>query len=253
MKIIKAFIVAFSMYSRIPMPRFNWESEDMKYHLIFFPWVGAVIGGLEYLLYIFYETYQIPSLVMALLAIAIPLGVTGGFHLDGFMDMEDAMSSWQTKEKRLEILKDPHIGAFSVINVITVGILFLAMVLLMSKEAFTIWCFSFFVSRALSGICVVRCKKAKEDGLLHTEAKTASDKVVFVALLIQLILVILFSIYLNPLYGIFMAIMGIETAIIDMRKAKRLLGGITGDVMGWFVVNAEVLIAVILGITSVNW
>ena len=133
MKIIKSFIVAFSMYSRIPMPKFNWESEDMKYHLIFFPWVGAVIGGLEYLLYIFYETYQLPSLVMALLAIAIPLIVTGGFHLDGFMDMEDAMSSWQTREKRLEILKDPHIGAFSVINVITVGILFLAMILMMSK------------------------------------------------------------------------------------------------------------------------
>ena len=135
MKIIKAFIVAFSMYSRIPMPKFNWESEDMKYHLIFFPWVGAVIGGLEYLLYIFCESHQIPNLVMALLAIAIPLGVTGGFHLDGFMDMEDAMSSWQTREKRLEILKDPHIGAFSVINVITVGILFWAMILLMSKQA----------------------------------------------------------------------------------------------------------------------
>ena len=253
MKIIKSFIVAFSMYSRIPMPKFNWESEDMKYHLIFFPWVGAVIGGLEYLLYIFYETYQLPSLVMALLAIAIPLIVTGGFHLDGFMDMEDAMSSWQTREKRLEILKDPHIGAFSVINVITVGILFLAMILMMSKNAFTIWCFSFFVARALSGICVVRCKKAKEDGLLHTETKTASDRVVFIALLIQLILVILLSIYINPIYGPMMAIFCIVTAVMNMKKAKRLLGGITGDVMGWFVVNAELMTGIILGLTSVKW
>ena len=40
-KIGKAFVVAFSLYSKIPMPRFNWESEDMKYHLCFFPWVGA--------------------------------------------------------------------------------------------------------------------------------------------------------------------------------------------------------------------
>ena len=30
------------------MPRFEWGSDDMKYHLIFFPWVGAVIGALEY-------------------------------------------------------------------------------------------------------------------------------------------------------------------------------------------------------------
>ena len=47
-KVVKAFVVAFSIYSKIPMPRFTWESEDMKYHLCFFPWVGAVIGALEW-------------------------------------------------------------------------------------------------------------------------------------------------------------------------------------------------------------
>ena len=48
MKILKSIAVAFSMYSRIPMPRFEWGSEDMKYHLIFFPFIGVVIGALEY-------------------------------------------------------------------------------------------------------------------------------------------------------------------------------------------------------------
>ena len=46
-KIAKAIGVAFSMYSKIPMPHFVWASEDMRYHLLFFPWIGAVIGGLE--------------------------------------------------------------------------------------------------------------------------------------------------------------------------------------------------------------
>ena len=45
MIILKSFAVAFSMYSRIPMPRFKWDEKDMRYHLIFFPLVGAVIGG----------------------------------------------------------------------------------------------------------------------------------------------------------------------------------------------------------------
>ncbi|MBO6284210.1 MAG: adenosylcobinamide-GDP ribazoletransferase, partial [Pseudobutyrivibrio sp.] len=78
MRLIKSFIVAFSMYSRIPMPRFNWDSEDMKYHLIFFPWVGAVIGALEYGLLILTEKYNILNSAFAALAIAIPLIVTGG-------------------------------------------------------------------------------------------------------------------------------------------------------------------------------
>ena len=42
-KIAKAFIVAFSMYSKIPMPGVKWDSDDMKYHFCFFPFIGAVI------------------------------------------------------------------------------------------------------------------------------------------------------------------------------------------------------------------
>ena len=49
MRIIKSFFIAFSMYSKIPMPQFQWKDEDMRYALCFFPWVGAVIGALWYL------------------------------------------------------------------------------------------------------------------------------------------------------------------------------------------------------------
>ena len=49
MRIIKSFFIAFSMYSKIPMPQFAWKDEDMRYALCFFPWVGAVIGVLWYL------------------------------------------------------------------------------------------------------------------------------------------------------------------------------------------------------------
>ena len=44
MRLIKSVIVSFSMYSKIPMPQFAWEEQDMKYMLCFFPWVGGVIG-----------------------------------------------------------------------------------------------------------------------------------------------------------------------------------------------------------------
>lgn len=49
MRMIKSCIVAFSMYSKIPMPQFEWKEEDMHYMLCFFPWVGAVIGVCIYL------------------------------------------------------------------------------------------------------------------------------------------------------------------------------------------------------------
>lgn len=248
MKLLKSIVVAFSMYSRIPMPKFDWASDDMKYHLIFFPWVGAVIGALEYLLFWLYGKYEFPNLAFAALAIAIPLLITGGFHLDGFMDTSDAMSSWQTREKRLEILKDPHIGAFSVINVLTAGLLLFASILIMDKSAFIIWCFSFFLARALSGMFVVKGKKAKSDGLLHTEASTASDNIVFYSLLVQAIICGIAACILSPFNGIILLLGVGSVAIGYRRRAYSIFGGITGDLAGWFVVNAEIIAGILLTI-----
>ena len=47
---------------------------------------------------------------------AIPLMITGGFHVDGFMDTMDAFHSYQEKEQKLNILKDSHIGAFAAVS-----------------------------------------------------------------------------------------------------------------------------------------
>ena len=52
---------------------------------------------------------------------AVPLLVTGGIHMDGFLDTCDARASWGDREKKLEILKDSHTGAFAVIS----GVLYL--------------------------------------------------------------------------------------------------------------------------------
>ena len=43
-RIYNSFLIAFSMYSRIPMPQCQWNDENMAYAMCFFPWVGAVIG-----------------------------------------------------------------------------------------------------------------------------------------------------------------------------------------------------------------
>ena len=52
----------------------------------------------------------------------IPILITGGFHIDGFMDTQDAINSYKPREKKLEILKDPHIGAFAVISLLAYSI-----------------------------------------------------------------------------------------------------------------------------------
>ena len=82
MHIIKAMIIAFSTYSKIPMPQFEWKEEDMRYSMCFFPWVGAVIGALVFAWYRIAQKLGFHEWTYVCIATAIPLLVTGGFHVD---------------------------------------------------------------------------------------------------------------------------------------------------------------------------
>ena len=125
MRIIKSFFIAFSMYSKIPMPQFEWKDEDMRYALCFFPWVGAVIGVLWYLWKWICARFGVGTLCYTVVGTAIPILITGGFHVDGFLHTCDALHSYQPRERKLEILKDSHIGAFAVIMLALYGLIFL--------------------------------------------------------------------------------------------------------------------------------
>lgn len=94
----------------------DWNKENMKYTFCFFPFIGLVIGALSYLVGWAGGKFGFnPSFVSAVLVL-VPVMVTGGIHVDGLLDTSDALSSWQERERRLEILKDSHAGAFAVIT-----------------------------------------------------------------------------------------------------------------------------------------
>lgn len=260
-KIVKAFIVAFSIYSKIPMPRFNWESEDMRYHLCFFPWVGAVVGGAEYLWYFICQGREIGTLPFVTVAMAIPILITGGFHLDGFMDTCDALHSYQDREKKLEILKDPHVGAFAVICLAAFMLLLAGALALVYDAAIQgnsllgdggrggiSLCLAFFLARTLSGISVVTMPGAKKKGMLQTFSDTAGKKTVLVILLLQLVLCATGMVLLQPLVGLTMiAAAGIAYGYYAY-VSKKQFGGITGDLAGYFVSIAELLMIAAVGI-----
>ena len=100
----------------------------------------------------------------------LPLFVTGGFHMDGFMDTKDALSSYQGKEKKLEILKDPHIGAFAVIHLLSYLLLALGFAsVIEGTKAVVAVSAAFFLSRCLSGLSVIHFPGAKKEGSLYCE------------------------------------------------------------------------------------
>ena len=117
MYLLNSLAIAISMYSKIPVPNVEWNEKNMKYAMCFFPVVGAVIGIIQFLIGGFLLMYtDCGSLFFAVVMALIPVVITGGIHLDGYADTTDALSSYGEKEKKLEILKDPHTGAFAVIG-----------------------------------------------------------------------------------------------------------------------------------------
>lgn len=240
MRIVKAMIIAFSMYSKIPMPQFEWKDEDMKYMLCFFPWIGAVIGGCIYLWGMICEKYEISLLCYTLIGTAIPLLITGGFHADGFMDTMDAFCSYQLREKKLEILKDSHIGAFAVIELIVYGLLYMAAFSeIQDKNLLQIVCAGFFLSRCLSGISVVSFPSAKKEGLLYSFASKAGKNTVKIVLCLQGALSVLFMLWRSLTGGMIVAAAALGVFVYYGYRSKKELGGITGDTAGYFVLLCE--------------
>ena len=113
MNILRSIVMAFCMFSRIPMPTVEWKNENMRYMLCAFPLVGAVIGLVLWLWQLLAAALGFGPLLWAAGLTLLPVAVTGGIHMDGFCDVSDALASHAPAEKKRAILKDSHTGAFA--------------------------------------------------------------------------------------------------------------------------------------------
>ncbi len=240
MHILKSCVIACSLYSRIPVPLFEWKEEDMKYVLCFFPWIGAAVGGCVYLWSWLCARFAIGGICRVLIGAAIPLIITGGFHADGFMDTMDALHSYQPREQKLEILKDSHIGAFSVLMLAVYGMIYMGVFSeVTDQKLLKIVCGGFFLSRCLSGIGVVSFPLAKKDGMLSLFACSAQKGIVKMSLYLQSILCVCFMLWQSVCAGVLAAAAAFLLFGYYYCRMKKELGGITGDTAGYFVLICE--------------
>lgn len=247
---IKSMIIAISMYSRLPMPKVEWNDKNMKYSLGFFPLVGVIIGFLMYGWWWIGDLLKLGVFMRASIACMIPVIVTGGIHLDGFIDTVDALSSYQSKEKKLEIMKDPHTGAFAIIGCVVYFILYLgALTEVVNRNIYLIICIGFVLSRALSGLSLVLFRSAKKEGLLYAFSSTAHRKVTSIMLLIIVGICASVMIYLDIIVGISILVVAGLVFLYYRQMSYKQFGGITGDLAGFFLqVNelAMIFTAVVL-------
>ncbi len=110
-----ALCAAFSTFSSLPVPKFKWEEKISSLMMPVFPIVGLVIGVFWRFAISLLILAEIPIMLKTAFFCVIPIVLTGFFHLDGFMDVADAVLSRRDLEKKREILKDSHVGSFAVL------------------------------------------------------------------------------------------------------------------------------------------
>lgn len=244
------------MYSRIPMPNIEWTEENMSYVMCFFPWIGAVIGGLTYFTYwlkgmlcekgiCFHELFFVAIFTL------IPIWVTGGIHLDGFLDTKDALSSYQSRERRLEILKDPHAGAFAIISGIVYFVFYLGIYSSLTKESVVVIAISFMLSRTLSGLSVIYFPQARKKGMVADVSENISKRRTKQVLVFYVIGLGILMICVGKVIGmIVLATAGIVFAYY-YKMAMDKFGGVTGDLAGYFLQLCEISMAAAAVISAV--
>ncbi len=118
---MRSFLAALSMLSALPLGSFLPTEEELKRMADYYPLAGALFAALFWGVG-WCAQFLPPPLAAALLTLA-PQALTKGFHLDGLADTADAFLSGRSRERKLEILRDSHIGTMGVLAVVALLLL----------------------------------------------------------------------------------------------------------------------------------
>ncbi len=104
---------AFGFLTILPVaPR---DATRMGRARAYFPMVGLALGaalaGLDYA-----ARLALPSPVVGAVLVVALLVLTRAIHIEGFLDCCDGLFGGFTRERRLQILRDSHVGAFAVVG-----------------------------------------------------------------------------------------------------------------------------------------
>jgi len=225
-----------SMFCAIPCPFKAWDEKARPLMLLFLPVIGLEIGLIWALLACLTRVLELHALVAGALLCAFPFAATGFMHLDGFMDVTDAVKSWRDLNRRREILKDSHVGSFSVIGVVLL-VLFQFSCLAAAPEDASCLILAFIpaVTRCCSTLAITLLKPMGTSQYAAQKDGMAGPKPVFIMLAVFIAAGFLFC----GKYG-FCSLGALFGYGVALRRGYKSLDGMNGDISGYAITIGEV-------------
>lgn len=224
-----------SMFCALPCPWHVWDEKARDKMLLFLPLVGLELGVLWAALAWLCGRLGVPAPVRALLLSAYPCAVTGFLHLDGFLDVTDAVRSCRDLPRRREILKDSHVGAFAVIGCV---LLLLAQFALFASAPETAPFWALAPIPVVSRCCAALAVTALRPMSTSQYAAMKKPRWQLVLLSVLLLAALAGSFLLCGRYG-FAAFACAAGYGLALWRGFRSLDGMNGDVSGYALTVGE--------------
>lgn len=234
---------AFGLMTTLPfkLPD-DWSAGDSGRASIWYPLVGLVIGAVTWLVWNVAMPH-FPVLVTGVLTLAVWVALTGGLHLDGLADCCDGLFVSALPERRLEIMKDPQLGAFGVIGLILVLLLKAALLASLTPAS----SLGILLAASLSRWCVLPAglfPLARPSGMGADFAAGLRHWFVFAGAVLPFGLALAFG-----KRGGLSLLAGLSAAALVLLLAKSRIGGVTGDVFGALIEVVEIIVLLVFTIT----
>ena len=257
---LQSLIIALSMYSILPMPHIEWREDNMRWSLGCLPVVGVLAGGLLYGWTLLAGCTDASPVFFAAIAVLLPILLAGGFHMDGFLDATDAIFSRRDRQRKLEIMKDPTCGPFAVLSCGALLLLELGAwcQLLRAPALLPAACTVFTLSRSLTVVAGSRFPYTPSStlGALFAGRAAKGVRTLGISETVLSGALLLGAGYLGGgLFGLLAAAIVCAGALLLFwwyaRMTRREFGGITGDLLGYFVELSQMVMLILLAGVSV--
>jgi adenosylcobinamide-GDP ribazoletransferase len=236
------FFTSFPIQKQLPM---NRKSVTAMYMTM--PILGLLMGcTIASLIFINEQFLQFSSLLVAVCIVVANIVMTGGLHLDGWLDMGDAYFSYQDQTRRLEILEDSRIGAFGAISLVVLLLLKIAFIYEVLNQFDTTEYLFFicipFLSRLAIILYFLSTQPVKEKGLAAYFKTQVIHKTVCLSIIIYFLVLTLVAYYFSTSQLLLLFIAMILFVYLYRRWTIKNFGGMTGDLIGALYEGTELFL-----------
>ena len=236
---------ALSLLSRLPLPAISHDRGARTAWA--YPLAGMVIGAIAALGGALAQGLGLPLPLVALVTLGLSVICTGALHEDGLADSADGLWGGWTRERRLEIMKDSHIGTYGVIALcLSLGARGAALWLLFEEGPATATgaiLATAALSRAVMPGLMSALPHARATGLSHSQGRPTRRTAA-----LGLGIACAVTIMLTGAPGVWAIIWALIVSVLVARVAQVRIAGQTGDILGASQQATE--IAVLLSLSA---